>query len=472
MTGRLQTREELDPKRVQTYYNSLTEGLPVAVLPTREGGGYGLFATRDIASGEVIFTEKALAGMQQAENRAFVLACAHCHRFTGSLALQAGLLGSKISRAEIAGKAIDNSNLPDVSYLQPGQNAACSADAAKAAATEAAVIPCPAGCGEVYCSQACLEADSSNGHALLCTGPIDDADHPLVRFKGHACETNDIFLLAGRALARAIQSWKSNGRDAEAATLPLRCFHGRPWWDAVAAGDSNPELRQQCQQLVADSVGLFKEALVALGHWDDALASFVNEEFFSRLVGTFELNNIGIQMRSPLKAAIDSAMAGDNENVPAQVAGLLEGLEQAAQAPGHDHHHSQDDSDDGSGGGSPGDSAGGDSGDPPESDDEDSAGSAELGIHSPDTLGFFDGTGLYALACMMNHSCLPSVKLLYPEDGRGTGVARVVALSDLLKGEEVYHSYLDVKWPFPRRRRTLERSYGFVCACQRCSSEQ
>lgn len=74
-----------------------------------------------------------------------------------------------------------------------------------------------------------------------------------VRFKGHACETNDIFLLAGRALARAIQSWKSNGRDAEAATLPLRCFHGRPWWDAVAAGDSNPELRQQCQQLVADS---------------------------------------------------------------------------------------------------------------------------------------------------------------------------------------------------------------------------
>lgn len=211
---------------------------------------------------------------------------------------------------------------------------------------------------------------------------------------------------------------------------------------------------------------------MALGHWDDALASFVNEEFFSRLVGTFELNNIGIQMRSPLKAAIDSAMAGDNENVPAQVAGLLEGLEQAAQAPGHDHHHSQDDSDDGSGGGSPGDSAGGDSGDPPESDDEDSAGSAELGIHSPDTLGFFDGTGLYALACMMNHSCLPSVKLLYPEDGRGTGVARVVALSDLLKGEEVYHSYLDVKWPFPRRRRTLERSYGFVCACQRCSSEQ
>jgi hypothetical protein len=73
----------------------LTKRLPLSFFS--EGGGYGMFASRKIESGEVIFTEKALAGMQQAENRAYVLACACCHRFTGSLALQAGVLGNYAS---------------------------------------------------------------------------------------------------------------------------------------------------------------------------------------------------------------------------------------------------------------------------------------------------------------------------------------------------------------------------------------
>lgn len=234
-------------------------------------------------------------------------------------------------------------------------------------------------------------------------------------------------------------------------------------------------------------MSLLKEALVALGQWDDALGSFVNEEFFSRLVGTFELNNIGIQMRSPLKVAIDAALAADGAGgeLAAKARSTLEDIACAAQQHQHDHDHDHDSEDDNNSGedgstgkrdpvGDSGPSSAEASSDDDDDDDDDSAAGdpAGLGIHGADKLGYFDGTGLYSLACMMNHSCLPSVKVLYPEDGRGAGVARVVALSGLRKGEEVLHSYLDEKWPFPRRRRTLERSYGFVCACERCTAGQ
>jgi len=295
-----------------------------------------------------------------------------------------------------------------------------------------------------------------------------------VRLKAHACETNDIFLLAARALAQAISAWRINGHDVEAATLPFRCFHGQLWWDAVAPGDENPELRRQCQELVSESVCLLKQALTDLGYWDDDLASFVNEEFFSRLVGTFELNNIGIQIRSPLKVAVDAtvkARNGETEGgVSAKVKHLLKEIAKVAEW-AHSHTHDEEGSDEEEGAGHDGGEGGGsEQGDELESESGDEDGG--LGVHCTEKLGFFDGTGLYSLACMMNHSCLPNVKVLYPDDGRSPGVARVVALCGIQKGEELFHSYLDENLPFARRQATLQSSYGFVCECDRCVAEE
>ena len=41
-------------------------------------------------------------------------------------------------------------------------------------------VLCSRGCGEVYCSRECENADMDGSHWLLCTGPIDSAEHPLV----------------------------------------------------------------------------------------------------------------------------------------------------------------------------------------------------------------------------------------------------------------------------------------------------
>ena len=47
--------------------------------------------------------------------------------------------------------------------------------------------------------------------------------------------------------------YRTNGGDSQAAVLPLLCFHARPWWDVVAPGDTDPTLRSQCKELVAQS---------------------------------------------------------------------------------------------------------------------------------------------------------------------------------------------------------------------------
>lgn len=86
-------------------------------------------------------------------------------------------------------------------------------------------------------------------------------------------------------------------------------------------------------------------------------------------------------------------------------------------------------------------------------------------------LGFFDGTGLYSLACMMNHSCEPSVKVLYPEDGMGRGEARIVTLGQLQEGQELLISYIDTRWTRSRRQRELLDGYRFECRCERCNRE-
>jgi SET domain-containing protein len=81
-----------------------------------------------------------------------------------------------------------------------------------------------------------------------------------------------------------------------------------------------------------------------------------------------------------------------------------------------------------------------------------------------------DGTALYSLVCMMNHSCRPGCEATYPEDGRGAVVARVTALRDLGAGEELCMAYVLEADPLEERREQL-RHYGFECTCEKCREE-
>jgi hypothetical protein len=78
-----------------------------------------------------------------------------------------------------------------------------------------------------------------------------------------------------------------------------------------------------------------------------------------------------------------------------------------------------------------------------------------------------NGTALFAIGSLMNHSCVPSAQVCYL---RGDHGAAVLAKRDLTAGEELTINYVDVAAPVGRRRRQL-RHYGFVCDCPKCVEE-
>ncbi len=79
-----------------------------------------------------------------------------------------------------------------------------------------------------------------------------------------------------------------------------------------------------------------------------------------------------------------------------------------------------------------------------------------------------EGTALFSVICLMNHSCTPNVQVAYM---RGDHAGALLALRDLAPGEELCINYVDVRNPEPLRRVDLEH-YGFRCRCARCVEER
>lgn len=78
-----------------------------------------------------------------------------------------------------------------------------------------------------------------------------------------------------------------------------------------------------------------------------------------------------------------------------------------------------------------------------------------------------NGTGVFALASLFNHSCDPTCEVAWPHnDAR----MRIVARRDVAKGEQLTISYIDLEDSGEVRREKLRHAYGFVCNCQRCQS--
>jgi hypothetical protein len=74
--------------------------------------------------------------------------------------------------------------------------------------------------------------------------------------------------------------------------------------------------------------------------------------------------------------------------------------------------------------------------------------------------------GLYPLAAMINHSCVPNAVRVFAGEWM-----LVHATSTIKQGEEVVWSYLPPVLPFPQRRQQLQQRHGFVCTCIRCQNE-
>ncbi|KAJ3793576.1 hypothetical protein GGU11DRAFT_394491 [Lentinula aff. detonsa] len=93
-------------------------------------------------------------------------------------------------------------------------------------------------------------------------------------------------------------------------------------------------------------------------------------------------------------------------------------------------------------------------------------------------IGLFEGiyntnafaqAGVVLDASRFNHSCSPNARYTYHEPSKQE---RIIALTDIAEGEQIYVSYLQGRnvyaSPRSKRRQTLSSRYGFCCQCTAC----
>lgn len=85
--------------------------------------------------------------------------------------------------------------------------------------------------------------------------------------------------------------------------------------------------------------------------------------------------------------------------------------------------------------------------------------------------------GIYPLASLFNHDCLPNAcRFDYVDgvgrDGRGNTDIIVRAVHEISEGREVCLSYFPVNWGYKERQKRLGEDYGFRCECDRCLVER
>ena len=84
------------------------------------------------------------------------------------------------------------------------------------------------------------------------------------------------------------------------------------------------------------------------------------------------------------------------------------------------------------------------------------------------------GEGVYPCAALLNHSCAPNCILRY-ELGRSGNlkyhppILQIIACKDIVKGEELTHSYVDLALCTQERQSRLMETHGFECNCIRCN---
>jgi hypothetical protein len=79
------------------------------------------------------------------------------------------------------------------------------------------------------------------------------------------------------------------------------------------------------------------------------------------------------------------------------------------------------------------------------------------------------GHGLFENACKLSHSCKPNCVWITTQDGKAKEVR---AITTIEKGEELTIDYIGhALEPIPQRRKELLMTKGFICECNRCSTE-
>lgn len=440
----------------------------------------GVFAKEPVELDEpsrrsVLFEEVPAIFLQSMENRADAIICGHCHGFVGTLSMQEDLLLRGLSRQDVtelekrSGELRNESDFEDAHVLP--------------------VVSCREKCGEIYCSEGCAKQHWEKGHCLLCTGALEE-DAPLVQFKIHAMESNEIFLMAAdhfAGICAEVDARLSNGvSDEERKMLaegtarevaePYSSFVRNLWWEvALAPEGTDPE--QLCSSLI-EMVDMAWHLLSdALQLEARGLSNFLSAEYLSRTIGMFEQNNVGVRMSGPLEMRVAELRPGDKQTP--HFATLSQAIADTLE-------HPMDEDEDGDEDGEEEEPILCVDYDGEEEDEEEGVvegvemeeegadadyRSLQRCLATYDSLNLFpplDGAAFYLNICRINHSCVPNVRVEYVDKGANGGLcAELKVLRPIAQGEELLQSYIEEDAPWAERQQAL-KDYGFTCSCSKC----
>ncbi|TYJ98309.1 histone-lysine N-methyltransferase ATXR2 isoform X2 [Cucumis melo var. makuwa] len=434
------------PHQVQEYFDQLVWTRQCRGLRVKQNGafGKGVFADTVFREGDLVLKDQMLVGSQHTSNKMDCLVCSFCFRFVGSIELQIGRklyfqdLGvstnhqcdmepsSPISEDCMETESDDGQEIELENNESMG---ACSSSTSKGTdlpkglveslmngglslphSNEFAMppaIPCPGGCGEAfYCSKSCAEADWEVFHSLLCTGGKTEPSRreAMLKFIQHANDTNDIFLLAAKAISSTILKYKklklaSSGQQTKYGTCPIlnnadlsilleawkpiSMGHKRRWWDCIALPDdvepsNEVAFRMQIREMAFMSLQLLKEAIFDVG-----CEPLFSLEIYGRIIGMFELNNLDLVVASPVEdyfLYIDELSSPHKERAEEITRPLLDALGDSYSI-------------------------------------------------------CCQGTAFFPLQSCMNHSCYPNAKAFKREEDRD-GQATIIAVRPIHPGEE------------------------------------
>ncbi|KAL2331817.1 hypothetical protein Fmac_019398 [Flemingia macrophylla] len=480
------------PFQLQEYYHNLLSARQCSGITVKQEGnfGKGLYADMDFKEGELVLKDPMFVGVQHTLNKIDCLVCSFCFRFIGSIELQ---IGRRLYMQQLKANDSDGCNVGNSSKHchdmdssdEDKSSQQCTSDSSKTKVPlpEAVVeslmngqlvlpfsekfslppaVPCPGGCREAYyCSMSCAEADWDSSHSLLCTGESSDPAHreALLKFIKHANETNDIFLLAAKAISSTIlryhklkaasfeeQLKHNTSCDSNNSNLyflleawkPIWMGHKRRWWDCIALPDDvdpsdEASFRLQIKELAFESLQLLKTAI-----FDRECEPFFSLEIYGHIIGMFELNNLDLVVASPVEdyfLYIDDLTYPNKEEVEKITQPILDALGE------------------------------------------------NYSIYCEALLKLVlclyclnasnlevKGTAFFPLQSCLNHSCCPNAKA-FKRDEDKDGQATIIAQRSICKGEEITISYVDEDLPFEERQASLA-DYGFRCRCPKCIEEE
>lgn len=441
--------------RTAAYFQSMIYDVQAPVFCGLAGGekGKAIFATQDVPAQSRLWTESPYVAMRHESGDSSTAptassqlpCCAHC--FAPLLHSYQPLWGEIVAR--------HNTTAPSAPVTSQDLDQALAAVGVDMRSCGLSGPGAKCVCGAVYCSRVCQAQANREYHTLLC--PRDDPAAPMQRFVAHLRQTNDIFLLAAKVIARVLSHFVVS-RDPMAACEPVSMFYKRP---RPAAIKTEPHFAQPQVQIAYDVDGMcgpwpvgFEtyclqellchthalllqalefnllrlereqqlQGLTAAEIWS-ACGSVLTLDFFAEQLGSFEANNIRLDVDHPFKALLELLDPDVYSEGGASV---------AAEA-------------------------------------VDRIGRVRTALEQTQTLGLEDieGTALFPIICTMNHSCRPNCTVLYTNNGD----AHVVAVRDIKAGEELCICYVDVDQDLAAREASL-REYRFTCACLRCLEER